>query len=76
MKKDRNCPVMPYPIYQQQMMPQMMPPGIIMNDIQANDSQIDKLDKQIKNLESRVTKLENSIYNNFNTNYNGNYHIV
>lgn len=74
MKKDRMCPMTPYPIYQQQMMPQMMPPGIIMNDNQTEN----QIDKQIKNLENRITKLENTVYNNFNsTNYsNGNYHIV
>ena len=72
MKKDRMCPMTPYPVYPQ-MMPQMTPPGIIMNDIQQDN----QIYKQIKNLENRITKLENTVYNNFNSTYsNGNYHIV
>ena len=85
MKKDRNCGMTPYPVYQPypSLTGGMMPQYTITNESSNTlDQQITQMQRQINNLEARVSKLESSLNTigstSFNSNQytNGNYHVV
>ena len=86
MKKDRNCGMMPYPVYPAMPVPNMMPmyqgqfayDAASATNIMDNTNSIDNLERQINMLDRRVTKLETmmnstSTYNNFG---DSNYHVM
>ena len=91
MKKDRNCGMTPYPVYQAMPtmpMPNMMPmfQGPLAYDItsntsntMANTNSIENLERQINMLDRRVTKLENMMNSTstYNNNFgDSNYHVM
>ena len=91
MKKDRNCGMTPYPVYQAMPtmpMPNMMPmfQGPLTYDItsntsntMANTNSIENLERQINMLDRRVTKLENMMNSTstYNNNFgDSNYHVM
>lgn len=85
MKKDRNCGMTPYPVYQAMptmpipnMMQMPMYQGPLAYDITSNTSNtmanansIENLERQINMLDRRVTKLENMM--NSTSTYNNNF---
>ena len=89
MRKERNCG-MPYPVYQNGMMPIMpinMAPG--MNQMNPNmqytnnnflEQQLNSIQDQINSLDNRVSKLEMGSKNNqttYNNKYNdSNYYML
>jgi len=82
MRKERNCG-MPYPMYQNGMMPIPMAPGMNPTQIYQNNNiqdQINSMQNQINNLDNRITKLETNTKaetNNYNTKYNdSNYYML
>jgi flagellar capping protein FliD len=78
MRKERNCG-MPYPMYQNGMMPIPMAPTMNYQNNIIQD-QINSMQNQISNLENKVTKLETNMKaetNNYNTKYNdSNYYML
>ena len=90
MRKERNCG-MPYPVYQNGMMP-IMPINMAPNMNQMNpnmqyytssntiEQQMNTMQEQINNLENRVSKIEMSMKSNqtnYNTKYNdSNYYML
>ena len=81
MRRERNCG-MPYPMYQNGMMPIPMAPNMNPNQIYTNNiqEQISSMQDTINNLDKRVSKLEmnnKTSETTYNTKYNdSNYYML